>query len=276
MRILLAVMVAFTSLAGLGHAAEEITVRAVPTAEAVLPTPTPSPIPAFTMQATAVPTAAPTAIPGTSAPASNALPGVYKAYTPPPTPAPAPGERGPQITHVSLAPPDMALSLRGGATMPLGDTAKFNTAGPSGGLDFIYQASDDMGLDAYIDYAGMPYKDSAASQALGIFGGGFRFAYTFFNLEGVRPFARLGVGYYFATRATEVLKGYTPLGKPITALEYQGASGMGFTGGLGGGYAINDRWEAQLSLDVTSIGLAGGTGDNFLYATPALGIAFTF
>jgi hypothetical protein len=107
-------------------------------------------------------------------------------------------------------------------------------------------------------------------------GFGIKAVYDLFEVEGVIPFIQGGLGYFMANRATQVLKGYDGMGLPIFETKYQQAGGMGFLGGLGAYYKFNQQLRVGLDLTVISVSLAGGTGDNILYATPGLGVLYSF
>jgi len=207
--------------------------------------------------------------------------GVYRAWTPVPTASPTPAPAGVGVAHFSPHKDWFALTIDGGATVPVGDVSKYNNANAGGSVSAIYGASKDLAVAAMFSYNAMTYKElsatTGASQPMTSIGVSLMAVYTLFEAEKLAPFVEAGLGYFMINRATQKLDPTAPLTPlPTYVTKYEGSAGMGFIGGLGASYAITPNFQARLKMDVVSISLAGGTGDNIMFASPTLGLGLKF
>lgn len=215
--------------------------------------------------------------PGTAAAPSN-LPGVYRQFTPPPTAVPTPVPSGIGTVRYVVHKDTMALALRGGAAVPLGDLSKYAQTGYSAGLGLIYGASNLIDVAFELDYAAMPYKLTVSAQPMTSTGIGVKAILKALSDQKLGVYFDGGMGYYFVNVAVDVDKGPSPLNPAIRLTEpgYKSSGGMGFNLGMIINYQFTPNFAASLSADATQISLSGGTSDTPLFLTPSLNIAYTF
>lgn len=189
---------------------------------------------------------------------------IYQQYTPIPTKTPT---TAPGVTHVTLHGDSYSVAVNGILDIPFGDYGDKYKTGGGGGAQFVYLSSSDMGLSIFAEYNSVPYSLTVVAKPFISTALGARVLYQMFDVEGMKPFLEGGIGVYFINRAA--------LSSTGTVESAQGA-GVGFSGGVGAVYAFTPNVGARLVLDVTSVGIDGGTGENILYAAPSFGIIYTF
>jgi opacity protein-like surface antigen len=204
------------------------------------------------------------------------LTGVYQTYKPVATPAPTPD---PKLlgTRIAIHKDTFSLILDGGIASILGDEAKFHNGGFNGGAQFVYGATEDLGVSIYTQFNSVPYSITSASKALTSYGVGVRAVYQLLDAGGIKPFVEGGLGLYMVNRAISVDSGFVDSNNdPIYITQYKQDPGLGFNFGLGLVYSFTAKVGLRAAVDVTSLSLNGGTGDSLLMADPTLGLLYTF
>jgi len=215
--------------------------------------------------------------PAPAAAASN-IPGVYQKYAPPPTRVPTPNTQGASVAHFEMHKDTMALALKAGAAVPLGDLAKNNTAGWSAGLDVVYGASALVDAAFGLSYASMPYKLTVSAQPQTSLGLGVRAILKALQDRKLSVNFSGGMGYYFENVAVDVDKGPDPANPNLRLTEpgYKSAGGMGFLLGAAVNFQFTPNFAAAVTADAVQVSLGGGTSDTPLYLTPNLTVSYTF
>jgi hypothetical protein len=206
-------------------------------------------------------------VPGGPAPVSAPTPAPrtpYQQYLPAPTKSPTPAA---DVARITIHGDSFSFVAQGGLAIPFGDYSTNYKTGGGGGVEAIYNSSSDMGFSIYAEYNSVPYSLTMVAQPFTSTGLGVRVLYEFYNLEDMKPFIEGGIGVYFVNRAAQSSDGSVQL--------VQGA-GLGFNGGVGAIYYFNKKFGARAVINVTSVGLDGGTGENILYVGPSFGMIYTF
>lgn len=214
--------------------------------------------------------------PVASSPAN--VPGLYQKLTPPPTavPTPLPGNTI-SATVVEMHQDTMSLAIEGGAALPLGDMAKYNTAGYSVGLDLIYGASAIVDGAFFMSYASMPYSLTTAAQPQTSTGLGVKAIIKVLHDQKLSINVDGGIGYYFVNVATNPQIGIDPKTQlPILGTVYQTQGGVGFDLGLEAALHFTPKFAASLKVEAVQVSLDGGTGTTSQYVMPSVGITYTF
>jgi hypothetical protein len=227
------------------------------------------------------PSLAPTAQP------AAALPGVYQAYTPPPTAVPTPAAApaaAERAMRISLHKDTMSLDLRGGGAVPLGDMAKVSNAGWSAGGELVYGASELVQVAFFVDYASIPYKLTTAAKPQTSLGIGLKALVDFFPKSKFLLGISGGLGYFNENYATSPVR-LDALGQPVVdpatneALHdtvYKAGGGMGFELGAMLGMKFTPHFATVVRLDAVQVSLSGGTGDTPQFLMPTLNLLYTF
>ena len=208
----------------------------------------------------------------------NKVKGVYKTYRPTATPTPRGAKpKKSDGTVVSLHKPSFSVALKGGLSLPMGESADFNEGGGGGQIDIYFHGASNLSVDAFFNYSSTPYKSGAVPDPLTAMGGGVRAIYHPLKMKQMTPNIGAGLGYFSIGRAIQVQTGTEPLtGLPIFGTSTESVGGIGFTAIIGATYHVTPKLGITVDINVYSVSLEGGTSDAILYGLAAAGVQYYF